>query len=125
MKIAAIIVRSLLGLLFIYASVMFFLKKAPESQETDAFKAFHAGLIASNYLIPLAKGLELICGIAFLSGRFVTLANLLILPVTLNILMININMTPEHLPIGIAVFAGNLFLIYYYRENYRSLFNAQ
>ena len=125
MKIAAIIIRTLLGGLFIYASVMFFLKKAPESQETEAFKAFQTGLIASNYLMPMAKGLELICGLAFLTGRYVTLANLLILPVTFNILMININMTPEDLPIGIFVFAGNLFLILYYRKNYRSLFSAQ
>ena len=125
MKIAAIIVRTLLGLLFIYASVMFFLKKAPETQETEAFKAFQTGLIASNYLMPLSKGLELICGLAFLSGRFITLANLLILPVTLNILMININMTPENLPIGIFVFSGNLFMIFYYRKNYSSLFAMQ
>ncbi len=122
MKIAAIIIRTLLGLLFIYASVMFFLKKAPESQETEAFKAFQTGIIASNYLMPLAKGLELICGLAFLSGRFVTLANIIILPVTLNILLININMTPENLPIGLLVFAGNLFLIYVYRKNYASIF---
>ena len=122
MKIAAIIVRILLGVLFVYASVMFFLKKAPESQETEAFKAFQTGMIASNYLMPLAKGLELICGLAFLSGRFVTLANIIILPVTLNILLININMTPENLPIGLLVFAANLFLIYVYRKNYASVF---
>ena len=122
MKTAAIIVRSLLGLVLIYASVMFFLKKAPETIVTGDFKAFQVGLIASNYLMPLAKGLELICGLAFLSGRYVTLANIIILPVTLNILLININMTPENLPIGIFVFVGNLFLIYVYRENYKSVF---
>lgn len=122
MKTAAIIIRTLLGALFIYASVMFFMKKAPETMAEGDFKAFQVGLVASHYLIPLAKGLELICGLAFVTGRFVTLANIVILPVTLNILMININMTPEQLPIGIAVFAANLFLIYHYRENYRSLF---
>ena len=122
MKIAAIVVRTLLGLLFIYASVMFFLKRAPETEVTGDFKAFQVGMIASNYLMPLAKGLELICGLAFVSGRFVTLANLIILPVTLNILLININMTPDKLPIGLAVFLGNVFLIYCYRDNYKSLF---
>lgn len=124
MKIAAIIVRTLLGALFIYASVMFFLKKAPEEVVTGDFKAFQVGMIASNYLMPLAKALELICGLAFISGRYITLANIVILPVTLNILLININMTPEHLPMGIFVFVGNLFLIYYYRNNYKSLFAA-
>jgi putative oxidoreductase len=125
MKIAAIIVRTLLGALFIYASAMFFLKKAPEEVVTGDFKAFQVGMIASNYLMPLAKGLELICGLAFITGRYITLANIVILPVTLNILLININMTPEQLPVGIFVFVGNLFLIYYYRNNYKSLFAAQ
>jgi len=125
MKIAAVIIRTLLGLLFIYASAMFFLKKAPETEQTEAFKIFNAGLVASNYIMPLAKGLEMICGLAYLSGYYITLANLLILPVTLNILMININLSPEHLPIGIFVFAANLFMIYYYRHNYKSLFNAK
>lgn len=124
MKTAAIIVRTLLGVLFIYASVMFFMKKAPETVVTGDFKAFQVGLIASHYLMPLAKGLELVCGLAYVSGRYITLANIIILPVTLNILMIHLNMTPEYLPLGLAVFSANLFMIYCYRHNYKSLFAA-
>ena len=91
---------------------------------TGDFKAFQIGLVASSYLIPLAKGIELLCGISFLTGKYVTLANIVILPVTLNILMINYFMSPETLPIGIAVFLGNLFLIYSYRKNYKTVFTA-
>jgi putative oxidoreductase len=122
MKIATIIVRVLLGLLFIFASMSFFLKLAPEPVTTGDFKAFQIGLVASSYLIPLAKGVELLCGLSFLIGRYVTLANIVILPVTLNILMINYFLTPESLPIAIALFLGNLFLIYSYRENYKTVF---
>jgi uncharacterized membrane protein YphA (DoxX/SURF4 family) len=124
MKIATIIVRVALGLLFIFASMSFFLKLAPEQVTTGDFKAFQIGLVASSYLIPLAKGVELLCGISFLLGRYVTLANIVILPVTLNILMINYFMTPENLPFAIAIFLGNLFLIYSFRANYKSLFTA-
>lgn len=124
MKIATLVVRVLLGLLFIFASVSFFLKLAPEPVTTGDFKAFQIGLVASSYLIPLAKGIELLCGISFLTGKYVTLANIVILPVTLNILMINYFMSPETLPIGIAVFLGNLFLIYSYRKNYKTVFTA-
>ena len=124
MKIATIIVRTLIGLLLLYAAAMFFLKLAPEPVTTGDFKAFQVGLVASAYLMPLAKGIELICGLAFVTGRYVTLANLLILPVTLNILLINIFLTPENLLIGVFVFAGNLFLIYRYWDNYKSLFKA-
>lgn len=122
MKIATIIVRSLMGLLFIYASLAFFLKLAPEPETTGAFKAFQSGIVASTYILPFAKLLELLCGLSFLTGKFVTLANIVILPVTINIFMINLFMTPEQLPIAIALILGNLFLIYRYWDNYKSVF---
>lgn len=122
MKIATIIVRVLIGLLLLFASVSFFLKLAPEPVVTGNFKAFQIGLVASSYLIPLAKAVELLCGLSYLTGKYVTLANILILPITVNILFINYFMTPEGLPIAIPLFLGNLFLIYRYWENYKSVF---
>jgi uncharacterized membrane protein YphA (DoxX/SURF4 family) len=125
MKIATIIVRTLIGFLLLFASISFFLKLVPEPVTTGDFKAFQVGLVASAYLMPLAKGVELICGLAYVFGRYVALANLLILPVTLNILLINIFLSPENLPIGLFVFLGNLFLITQYWKNYRPLFDAK
>jgi putative oxidoreductase len=121
MKIATIIVRILIGALLLFASVSYFLKLAPEPVSTGDFKAFQVGLVSSVYLMPLAKAIELLCGLAFVVGRYVTLANIVVLPVTLNILLINIFMSPENLPIGIFVFAGNLFLIFSYWKNYKSV----
>ena len=71
--------------------------------------------------MPLAKGLELLCGIAFISNKFVALANLVILPVSLNILLINLYLTPENLPIAIFVCLANIFLIYRYWDHYKGL----
>jgi putative oxidoreductase len=88
----------------------------------DNYKAFSMGLVASTYLMPLAKSIELICGLAFVTGRYVTLANILILPITVNILFINYFMSPEKLPIAVLLFLANLFLIYRYWDNYRSVF---
>ena len=122
MKIATIIVRVLIGLLLLFASVSFFLKLAPEPVVTGNFKAFQIGLVASSYLIPLAKAVELLCGLSYVTGKYVTLANILILPITVNILFINYFMTPEGLPIAIPLFLGNLFLIYRYWKNYKSVF---
>ena len=122
MKIATIIIRILIGLLLLFASVSFFLKLVPEPVTTGDFKAFQVGLVASVYLMPLAKTVELLCGLAYISGKFVTLANIVILPVSLNILLINYFLSPETLPIAIFVFLGNLFLIYRYWVNYKSVF---
>lgn len=125
MKIATIIVRVLIGLLLLFASISYFLHLAPEPVVTGNFKAFQVGLVASTYLMPLAKSIELLCGLAFVVGRYVTLASLLILPITLNILFINFFMSPEGLPIALFLFFGNLFLIYRHWNNYKGLFVAK
>lgn len=122
MKIATIIIRTLIGLFLLFASISFFLKLAPEPVTHGDFKAFNTGLVASTYLIPLAKAVELLCGLSYVIGRYVTLANIVILPVTLNILLINYFLTPETLWIAIFLFLGNLFLIYRYWNNYKSVF---
>ena len=126
MKTAVLIIRVLIGVIFLITSIGFFLDLFPEPITNGDFKAFQAGLIASTYIIPIAKTLELLCGIAFVTGRYVTLANIVILPVTINILFINFYIqTPEGLPIALFIFFGNLFLIYSHWENYRSLFVAK
>jgi putative oxidoreductase len=122
MKIATIVIRLLIGALLIFASVSFFLKLSPETEATGAFKAFHIGIITSKYLMPLAKAIELLCGISFLSGKYVTLANIVILPVTINIFLINFFLMPSGLPIAIFLILGNLFLIYKHWDNYKTVF---
>ncbi|MDI9310527.1 MAG: hypothetical protein QM535_09945 [Limnohabitans sp.] len=121
MKTTTMIVRILLGALLAYASILFFLKLAPEPETTGDFKAFQVGLISSQYLMPLAKTIELVCGISFIANRFVALSNLVILPVSLNIFLINFFLTPEYIPIGIFVIAANVFLIYRYWNHYQGL----
>lgn len=125
MKIAIIIIRTLLGLLFLFTSVSYFFHLSPEPASTGEFKAFQVGLIASTYLMPLAKAVELLCGLSFVTGKFTTLANLVIFPVTLNILLINYFLTPENLPLAIFVFVGNIFLIFTHWQNYRGLFKIE
>ena len=125
MKFAIIIIRTLIGLLLLFASISFFLKLAPEPEVTGNFKAFNVGLVASTYIMPLAKSIELLCGVAFVTGRYVTLASILILPITINILFIKYFLSPEGIPTALFLFLGNMFLIYNHWDNYKSLFIAK
>lgn len=43
MKLATTILRILIGLFLLFASISFFLKLAPETEATGNFKAFNAG----------------------------------------------------------------------------------
>ncbi len=121
MKIASIIVRILMGFLFAFASIAFFFKLMKEPEVTGSIKIFNDGIAASIYLMPTVKVFELLCAIAFLSGRFVPLATVVIFPIALNILLFHAFLEPSGLPVAIFVIVGNLFLAYYYRNKYRSV----
>ncbi len=119
MKIAVIIVRILLGLLYTMSAivVLFNLVKAPEP--TGAVKEFMEGAIATKYLFPFIKITELVCGLLLISGRFVPLATVMIFPVTLNIFFYHLFVDPGM--VGVIVLAMNLFLAYACRKNYSTL----
>lgn len=122
MKIAVIIVRSLMGLLFLFASITFLFKLITPPPLTGAMKTFNDGLAASVYLLPTSKVIELVCGLAFLTGRFVPLATVLIAPIIVNIVLIHAFLGPEGLPLALFLVAANGFLAWYHRDSYRPLF---
>jgi uncharacterized membrane protein YphA (DoxX/SURF4 family) len=121
MRIATIIVRSLMGLLFLFASITFLFKLIKPPELTGAMKTFNAGLTASVYLMPTVKILELACGLAFLTGRFVPLATVLIAPIIVNIFLVHAFLGPEGLPVATFLVLANAFVAYQYRESYKPL----
>ncbi len=82
-------------------------------------------MTASGYLLPLVKTIELLCGIAFVSGRFVPLATVLIAPIAVNILLVHAFLAPEGLPVAALLFLGIIFLAFAYRKNYEPLLTAK
>jgi len=126
MKIAVIIVRVLLGALFVFGAVAFFFHLPMKQPELSADqKTFMAGAMATVYLFPLIKITELICGLALIIGRFVPLAIVVIFPVSLNILLYHAFLGPAELPMAVGILIANLFLAYAYRKNYTALLAAK
>ena len=124
MKKAAVVVRTLMGLMFLFASITYLFKLITPPPLTGAMKTFNDGLEASRYLMPTVKIFELLCGLAFVTGQFNALAVVLIFPILVNILCVNLFLAPEGLPLVIPLFLGELFLAYYHRDSYRPLFKA-
>src|SRR5688572_23203240 len=110
MKIAVIIVRVLMGLLFLFASITVLFNLIPPPELTGRTKIFMDGVNASRYLMPLIKITELLCGIAFVSGYFVPLATVVIAPVTVSILLFHVFVDTSGLPVAIALVLANIFL---------------
>jgi uncharacterized membrane protein YphA (DoxX/SURF4 family) len=125
MKIAMIIVRTLMGLLFIFASVVVLFNLVPRPELTGVTKTFNEGLDSVGYFWYLLKITELVCGIAFVSGRFVPLATVVIAPVIINIFMFHAFIDRTGLPVAIFLVLANIFVAYYYRDAYHGLLRAK
>ena len=124
MKIAMVIVRTLIGLLFIVSSLIYFLNLVEPPELTGAMKTFNEGLAASGYFFTLLKVTELVCGILLVIGRFVPLALVILAPIVVNIFMVHVFLERSGLPIAIVLVLAFIFLGWYYRENFRGLFEA-
>ena len=116
MKIAYTIIRILMGLLFIVSSLSFLLKLVQPPEQTGNMKIFLDGMIASGYLMYTVKIIELLCGLAFVSGYFVPLASILISPIIVNIFMVHIFLDNNGLPVAIFLISSNLFIAHVHRE---------
>jgi putative oxidoreductase len=122
MKIAMIIVRTLLGLLFLFASVTYFFNLITPPPLEGPIKAFNEGLAASGYFFTLLKVTELVCAVLLLTGRFVPLALVILAPIIVNILMVHLVIERSGLPIAIFAVLAAAFLAYCYREAFKPLF---
>lgn len=122
MKIAVIIVRVLMGLMFLFGSIAFFFKLMPQPVLEGPMKLFNEGLAASGYFMPFLKTVELIAGVLLVTGLFVPLTAIVIFPITINIFLVHTFLAPEGIPIAIFMLAGNLFIAWYYRKSYAPLF---
>jgi len=127
MKIAMIIVRTLMGLLFIFASVvvLFNLMGPPPEFPNEIARKFNEGMFAPPYFVKVLKITELLCGIAFVTGRYVPLATVVIAPVIINIFLYHAFVDTSGLPVAVFLVVANIFVAYYYRKSYAGLLTAR
>ena len=119
MKIATIIVRSLLGLMFIVFGLNIFFNFMPPPPEGPA-RNFIMALAVSHYFY-VVGALEAVGGALLLAGRLVPLGLTLLGPVIVNILCVHVFLEPSGLPMAIVVSALALFLLWCYREHFACL----
>ena len=121
MRIAVIILRTLMGLLFLFASITYLFDLITPPEPTGTQKVFTDGLEASGYILPTVKVIELICGIAFVSGMFVPLAAVLISPIIVNIVLINVFVDSQAWPMAVLLVVANALVAYSHRDRYKPL----
>ncbi len=124
MRIAVIVVRVLLGLLFFVFGLNGFLHFMPNPPPTPAAGAFFGALIATHYMFFLIFGTQVVGGALLLIGVAVPFALVLLAPVVVNILFFHIFLSPDLLPMALLVAALELFLAWYYRAAFAPLFGG-
>ena len=123
MKIAVIIVRSLLGLAFIFFGLngfLNFMKPPPEMVFPQHAIEFNTALMATGYF----KGIgafELVGGLLLLTGRFSALGLALLMPVLVNIVFYHTFIDHQGWQPGALCAALALFLLFYYRAAFAGL----
>lgn len=121
LKTTATVFRYLLGVVFLVFGLNGFLEFLPNPDLPIKAVGFMKGLSVAPYFFPLLKGLEVIAGVFLLSNRFVPLAIAILGPITLNIFMFHLTLTPIN-PVAFVVFLGNLFLAYAYQDHFKGIF---
>ena len=121
MKIATIISRVLLGLIFVTFGLNMFLNfiHMPPPPEGPA-REFMTALFMSHYLY-VVGALQVVGGLILLSGRWVPLGLALLGPVIVNILCFHVLMAPAGLPMALVVSFLALFLLWRYRGHFAGL----
>jgi putative oxidoreductase len=102
MKIASLIARLLLGVIFVVFGLNGFLHFIKAPMPTGIAGQFVGAIFASGYWAVIF-GVQVISGVLFLANRFVPLALVLIGPVIVNILAIHGLMGAPGLPLAIVV----------------------
>ncbi|MEY2491179.1 MAG: putative oxidoreductase [Verrucomicrobiota bacterium] len=122
MKYAIIIVRILLGLVFVVFGSNAFLHFIPVPPMQGPAGAFMGALFSSGYIYAIAT-LQMLGGLCLLIGaRFVPLGLTLLGPVIVNIVFYHIFLDPSGLPIAIVITFLSLFLLWIYRYKFPAIF---
>jgi uncharacterized membrane protein YphA (DoxX/SURF4 family) len=120
MKIAAIIARSLLGLVFAVFGSNVFLHFIPMPPMSGPSGDFMTAMYSTGYLY-VGGGCQVLGGLILLSGRFTPLGLMLLGPVIVNILCFHIFMNHQGLPLALVVAALALFLLWRNRTAFAGL----
>jgi len=105
------VIRILVGLLLLFGGLNKFFAFAPNPPHNEAATAFMGALAATGYMFPIIAIVEILAGAAFVVGRFVALAAVVLAPVALNIVLFHAVLDPSGAAPGYFVGAATIYLL--------------
>ncbi|HMH15528.1 MAG TPA: hypothetical protein VK578_20680 [Edaphobacter sp.] len=123
MKIATLIARILLGLMFLIFGLNFFFHFIPEPPSTGDAGTLSTIMFTHGWFTFIGA-LYVIAGILLLIGRFMGIALTILGPIIVVILLFHVTLAPNQIGMALVVAAMVIFLIYAYRHHFREIFRA-
>lgn len=123
MKIATIIARTLLGLVFVvfgFNGFFHFIPTGPLPPVDSPAGMFFAALSTTGYM-KVVSLFQIIGGLLLLLNFLPVLGLVILCPIILNIVLFHTTMAPSGLPLALGVAVLAVFLIGMYWDHYRHL----
>lgn len=125
-NILAGISRFILGLIYIFFGLDFFLHYTHSGPPDPTTKAgiFLNALFTSGYFFVVLKSLEVTYGLLLWANWFVPLVLILLFPISIHIFLFNVFLAHSFQPlvISIVIILLNTYLAWTYRDIYKPLF---
>jgi uncharacterized membrane protein YphA (DoxX/SURF4 family) len=117
------IARILLGLAFTVFGLDYFFHFMPQGDSMPSAEgmAFLEALIATGYMFPMIKTIEIVSGLLLISGFLAPLALMLLAPVVVNITLYHLVLDANGLWLALALAALEAFLLWSHRDCFREV----
>jgi putative oxidoreductase len=121
MKVATIVARILLGLIFVVFGLNIFLHFIPMPPMPDTPATQFGKILMQSHYMLVVGALQAVGGLLLLLGRYVPLGLVLLGPVIVNILLFHIFLQPSGFAPGLVAAVLALFLLWRYRSAFAGL----
>ncbi|MDQ0114198.1 hypothetical protein [Paenibacillus harenae] len=125
MKKAMVIVRIIFGVMLLGIGSFNLIGVMPPMQYPEPAHSFMNALLETKYLMFTISMLKVSVGLSLLTRRFIPLALVVFVPVTVNMILFHAFL--DFKGIAPALFVGllHLFLLYGYRDAYKPMLKAE
>ncbi|MFL6426660.1 MAG: hypothetical protein ACJ71S_00340 [Acidobacteriaceae bacterium] len=124
MKVAVLIARILLGLIFVFFGLNGLLHFLPSPPIPGVAGQFVGALVASHYVL-VVSGFQVIGGLLMLSGRYIPLGLVILGPIIVNILLFHLTMAPSSIGPGLLATALWFVVFFGVRQAFAGIFTAK
>jgi hypothetical protein len=122
MKIAVLIARILMGLIFVVFGLNGFLHFIPMGPMPTGLAGQFLLVFFQSHWVLFVSAVQLVGGLLLLVNRFVPLALALLGPVIVNIILYHLLLTPAGAQLAVVVTILWIFLFYCYRQYFSGIF---